>query len=237
MIMSLAFFSKVSAFRRIFAPRIKSTYLRRAYYTHEGKGRRKHFLADNDAVDWNDNSSHSNEGNRKKFTFRELPDETLFIMDGTAMIHHAYYSREHQSDWQSAVLTKDLSINLIEELGLDKKSVGEGEVEHGGDEVDLGQASDSESADVFASIEHPRDDLLAVDEEGEWRVRCGALTAMLMHFVRFVRDVRPRYLAVAFDVEKKTFRNEIYPAYKEHRKGVSKAVCMYVLPRTRSYFM
>ena len=223
MIMSLAF-SKVSAFRRLFAPGIVSTSFRRAYYPYEGKGRRKHFLADNDAVDWNNSSSHSNEGNRrdfKKFTFHDLPDETLFIMDGTAMIHHAYYSREHQSDWHSAVLTKDLSINLIEELGLNKKSVGEGEVERGGDEVDLGLASDSESADVFASIDHPRDDLLAADEEGEPRVRCGTLTAMLMHFMRFVRDVRPRYLAVAFDVEKKTFRNEIYPAYKEHRQGVS----------------
>jgi len=56
----------------------------------------------------------------------------------------------------------------------------------------------------------------ALGNNGEM-VPCGALLAMSMHFARFIRDIKPRYLVAAMDVSRETFRNEIFPDYKQQR--------------------
>ena len=45
-------------------------------------------------------------------------------------------------------------------------------------------------------------------------LHCGALTSMSMSFARFVRDVNPKYVAVAFDASSRTFRNDLFDEYK-----------------------
>ena len=40
-------------------------------------------------------------------------------------------------------------------------------------------------------------------------IHCGALAAMSMHFARFIRDVKPRYICAALDASSKTFRNDL----------------------------
>jgi DNA polymerase-1 len=51
-------------------------------------------------------------------------------------------------------------------------------------------------------------------------IPCNALVAYSMMFARFIRDVDPNYVAVAFDAGKKTFRNDLYPQYKQNRDKV-----------------
>ena len=51
-------------------------------------------------------------------------------------------------------------------------------------------------------------------------IPCAALVAMSMMFARVVGDLRPKYLVVAFDSHKKTFRNDLYLPYKQGRREV-----------------
>ena len=110
------------------------------------------------------------------FSVDDLPEETMFIIDGTALLYNAFYSREHQAYYTEAEFTESVAKGILEGL-----------IEGGGG-------------------------------TGTATPRCGALTAMCMIFARFVREVRPRYLAVAFDTSKPSFRAELYPAYKATRK-------------------
>lgn len=50
---------------------------------------------------------------------------------------------------------------------------------------------------------------------------CGALMVMAHQFVRFVNTMKPKHLAVVFDVGRKTFRNDMFPDYKSHRPTVN----------------
>jgi 5'-3' exonuclease len=43
---------------------------------------------------------------------------------------------------------------------------------------------------------------------------------MSMYFASVVQIVRPKYMAVAFDAGKLTFRNTLFPNYKQHRTQV-----------------
>eukprot|EP01036_Dinobryon_divergens_P025655 gene25655-34228_t len=80
------------------------------------------------------------------FTYDSLPDETLYILDGTSMLFHAYY-REKLSN-----------------------------------------------------------------------LSCGPLVVMAMHFARLVRDVKPKYITVAFDSGKHLLERRLaYPEYKKNR--------------------
>ena len=107
----------------------------------------------------------NDESKLPEFHFRELPGETLYILDGTSMIYNAYYSRESSNDFY------DVRTRKVEESG----------------------------------------------EETE--IHCGALAAMSMHFARFIRDIKPRYICAALDASSKTFRNDLYPQYKEQREA------------------
>lgn len=87
-------------------------------------------------------------------THEQLPDESIYILDGTSMLFRAFYGR------------------------------GAG-------------------------------GYLAADGATE----VGAVLAMGIEFAQFINEVNPRYVAMAFDVGRDTtFRREIFPPYKAHRK-------------------
>lgn len=115
------------------------------------------------------------------FSVSNLPDETIYLIDGTALLYNAYYSREHKSDYSDAEFTELLV-------------------------AELSQTAESQA-------------LLQAIEKENGKVGCGALTAMSMIFSRFVRDVRPKYVAVAFDTGRPTFRADLYAEYKAGRKA------------------
>ncbi|CAN0548903.1 unnamed protein product, partial [Ectocarpus sp. 12 AP-2014] len=49
----------------------------------------------------------------------------------------------------------------------------------------------------------------------------GAVLAMGIEFAQFINEVKPRYVAMAFDVGRETtFRRKLYPQYKAQRKPV-----------------
>lgn len=105
------------------------------------------------------------------FTVDNLPDETIYIIDGTALLYNAYYSREHRDEYSDA----EFSEPMIQEI-MQLYNINEG------------------------------------------HRACGALTAMCMIFMRFIRDVQPRYVAVAYDTGNPTFRKDLFPGYKAGRK-------------------
>jgi len=47
-----------------------------------------------------------------------------------------------------------------------------------------------------------------------------ATYGFLNMFFKAVGDIKPKYIAVAFDVRAKTFRHKMYTQYKAHRKGM-----------------
>ena len=153
------------------------------------------------------------------FTHRDLPDETLFIIDGTSMLYTSHFSRENMADWRDAYLTPELSANLIQEWSLLALS----------EEVETDEWESDEERIVPILYVNKHDDDVDDDRDAVAKVpvvHCGALTTMMLQFARFVRDVKPRYVAVAFDVNGHTFRNDLYPPYKQHRS----ATPTYLLP-------
>ena len=68
---------------------------------------------------------------------------------------------------------------------------------------------------------------------------CGAVAAMATMFTRFCKNVRPSYVAVVFDASRKTFRNRLYPEYKQQREEVGTiqhiviVSCWIILPHLR----
>jgi 5'-3' exonuclease, N-terminal resolvase-like domain len=155
--------------------------------------------------------------NRRKFSHRDLPEETLYIFDGTAMLFLSHYSRLNQNEHSGAALSAELSASVIEDWGLladdnyvvdSNKSSGVGGSVGGGD--------DDTVEDPIERISHP----VTIREDGVPVVNCGALTTMIYSFARFIRDINPRYVAVAFDSGRETFRKKLYPQYKEHRSEV-----------------
>ena len=159
------------------------------------------------------------------FSYKDLPDETLYIIDGTAMMFKAHFSRENKENWRDAYLNPEISAQIIEQWDLLAPPVP---ADNNDDSKGKGASTNSDE-----DLEEEDDE---IDEDGMIKpilyldggfgepttpvVHCGALTAMMLNFARLVRDVQPRYLAVAFDVSRHTFRNDLYPAYKQHRSAV-----------------
>ena len=56
---------------------------------------------------------------------------------------------------------------------------------------------------------------LLVNNEGKYS---NAVYGFAMQVINIINNIKPKYMAVAFDVSKKTFRNEIYSEYKATRK-------------------
>ena len=123
-------------------------------------------------------------------SIRDLPMETLYIIDGTAMLYHAHYSRETSFQYSDATLTPKLSIELRSSLQLD---------------MDAYRAQQRSPSEFILKHNGSKND----DADQHNALYCGALISMAAKFARFVRDVRPSYVAVAFDTGGKTFRNDM----------------------------
>ena len=130
-----------------------------------------------------------------RYFAKDLPDETFYIFDGTAMLFQAHYSRESRIAHGESFLSPSLSEELRNLLKIDENEYALHMKEMLGDSFD----PTSEAATTSS-------------------LHCGALTVMSMNFVRFIRELKPRYLAVAFDAGSTTFRNALYDGYKEDRK-------------------
>lgn len=135
------------------------------------------------------------------------------------MMFQAHYSKENNDKWGGAYLNPEISAPIIEQWNLLNTQLS----------ADKNKDSKENDKDTDGDDESDEDGMLKPilyldGDEGEPSipvVHCGALTVMMLQFARFVRDVKPRYLAVAFDVTRTTFRNDLYPAYKQHRSDIS----------------
>jgi 5'-3' exonuclease len=123
---------------------------------------------------------------------KDLPDETFYVFDGTAMLFQAHYSRESRMAHGESFLSPSLSQELRDLLEIDEEKYALHLEEM------LGEVHDS--------------------SRNPSTLHCGALTVMSMNFVRFIRELKPRYVAVAFDAGSTTFRNSLYDSYKLDRK-------------------
>ena len=195
---------------------------------------------------------------RYQFTHTSLPDETMYIFDGTAMLFASYFnaaalkgatkpagSAVAKEDTSSvvvdapsttavAVLSTELNARIIS--GMSDEQVAE-MIEcfkqlDGGSGVDAdvtdtcgngegaGAVAPAAAAAVSgtdgALVQH----ITMVDRQN-LQLRCEPLVNFLTHFARLVRDIKPKYVAVAFDAGRKTFRNDLYPPYKRQRSAVS----------------
>ena len=103
-----------------------------------------------------------------------LPDETMYILDGTAMLHRAYYSRDSRDNHASCTIGPDLVANIMKKLS------------YGDDEIS--QLMEASGLNPFE-----------YDDVTDVPIGCGPLIAMTLTFARFIRDVKPKYVAVVFD--------------------------------------
>ncbi len=130
----------------------------------------------------------------ERYLARDLPDETVYIFDGTAMLFHAHYSRESRMAHGDSFLSKRLSEEMKSLLDIDEE-------------------------DYKLHMQELLGDNFVPGQSDSGLLHCGALTVMTMNFVRFVRELEPRYVAVAFDAGTTTFRNALYQDYKSDRKA------------------
>ncbi len=124
--------------------------------------------------------------NYNTFTHEQLPEETLFIVDGTSLLFTSYFSRYNQNELKDCYLTQEFSAKVLKDIKINPE--------------------DQSSFDQAVALQ-------------DGLVPCGALTAMMHNFARFIKDVKPRYIVAAFDAGKGTFRHEIYPEYKRQRSA------------------
>lgn len=160
-------------------------------------------LGEMDRVDSRSDSDKPQTKSRFPFTHDMLPDETLYILDGTSMLFIGHYSKENRRmHSRKAFLTPSLSESIMKTLHAGQQR-----------ELVLLHRQNKEEEEGLGDFDY-------VDEDAELTLSCAALTTMVYQFVRFVRDVRPRYIAVAFDsrTNGSTFRKEMYPDYKKSRK-------------------
>jgi hypothetical protein len=97
-----------------------------------------------------------------------LPHDTLYILDGTAMMYRSYFGKESTSRYRHVMASK-----------------------------------------------------------GGKSAHYGTLAAFAASFVRLVKDIRPKYLATAFDTGK-TFRHDMFPSYKQNREKVGVVGCLFI---------
>lgn len=115
----------------------------------------------------------------RQFSHEKLPSETIYILDGTALLFHAFYSRQHNEGYKNIYLSKEYTMTY--NINIKNNNINIGEADN--------------------------------------NIACGALTVMALNFARFIRNVKPKYVAVAFDTNSNTFRRKLYPAYKAQREA------------------
>jgi hypothetical protein len=112
------------------------------------------------------------------FEREHLPDETIFLIDGTSILYRSYFSSKSSNKYPNAKLTDEISAFI-------RKNAKYSEFEQ---------------------------------ENGP--INCSALITMASKFVNLLDTIKPRYAAVIFDAGGETFRNNLYPEYKQNRKKV-----------------
>ncbi len=133
---------------------------------------------------------------KQLYDYSHLPSETLFIIDGTAMLYHAYHSRNSKDRFQNAVFSDEYSTKLFSKLSVELQKEVNGLL--------IKDSSAESSADKASKV----------------KLSSSAISAMLYHFAYFVKTVKPAYIAIAFDYGKDTFRSKLLPSYKTHRPKV-----------------
>jgi hypothetical protein len=127
------------------------------------------------------------------FTHNDLPSDTIYIFDGTSMMYQAYYGKEAKS-LDHAFFKEPFKRNILQHLPHIVREEG------------------VRTDDVVSEKNY------SIDSSAP--LNCMALSAMLMNFARFIRDIKPNYVAVTFDAGKESFRNEMLPSYKKQRPKV-----------------
>jgi len=162
---------------------------------------------------------------------KDLPEETMYIIDGTSMLFQAFHSREHAYQYAGVTLAEPLAAMLRAELKLDMMAY-RAEAAAALKKTSAAKGERSAKAASMATLQPVNTGAQTVAEEGDERLFCGALVVMALNFVRFVRDVRPKYVAVAFDAGRKTFRNEMYVMIWSVRVGAVAASPIALMPPT-----
>ncbi len=134
----------------------------------------------------------------------DLPSETLYIFDGTAMLFQAYYSREHSFQYTETRLAEPLASRLRSEHPIDMNAYKL--------ELEVLRAFPSEKGSYINTSLQSAGPLEKnhSSEDVYTPLHCGALVVLALNFARFIQRVNPKYIAVAFDAGRKTFRNDLY---------------------------
>lgn len=184
---------------------------------------------------------------------KTLPEETLYIFDGTAMLFLSYFASGGVSNGMKngsnlkpatnnedpdsmqffsqggALLSPELNRRIIASMNDDQVRIminclAELDPTAASSTItstDAASTSDTTSTSSSTTVASPTAPAPVTAEDREkLQLRCEPLVVMLMQFARFVRDVKPKYVAVAFDAGRTTFRTKLYPQYKEHRTPV-----------------
>jgi len=171
-------------------------------------------------------------GVKYQFTHQSLPEETMYIFDGTAMLFASYFmsAAAHTSTnateknngtvpSASAVLSHDLNAKIVSTMSDDQIR----EMIATFHKMDKAKSNPALLVESLTSEEALQDGLpreVTAEDRAALQLRCEPLVMMLMQFARLVRDIKPKYVAVAFDAGRKTFRKDLYPAYKLQRTQV-----------------
>lgn len=126
------------------------------------------------------------------FDRMDLPDDTIFIVDGTSLVFQSYFSYQSSVIRDPNLALATLSEELSSELRPILKYL----------QISIQVPTQVASTDLLKNNEH---------------IPCGPLVAFTSHFVRLLNSTRPRYLAIVFDAGSRTFRNTLYPPYKQQR--------------------
>lgn len=205
-----------------------------------------------------------------EFTYKDLPPETLYVLDGTAMLFHAYFSRESSSPdlLEHAVFTDAFAQQLLNKLSPSQREAWNEyargstastatavnvDVDVDNDKVDTDDTGEEEEDNNgHLGVVSPLSDALSSSSPSSFSsslpssstssstssssspsassrpsppprgdgssMSCAALTVMALQFARFVREVRPSYVAVTFDVSRASLvRSALLPTYKQQR--------------------
>ena len=171
-------------------------------------------------------------GKKYDFTHELLPEETMYIFDGTAMLFASHFSSaaalkqinattndDNSTVAVEAVLGQHLNAKIVANMSdeqirdmlaafdkMDAKKLPSSLVDSGGSNV--------------STLDGVTNSAITAETRAMLQLRCDPLVALLWQFARLVRDIKPKYVAVAFDAGRHTFRKDLYPAYKLQRTEV-----------------
>lgn len=159
-----------------------------------------------------------------QFTHETLPEETMYIFDGTAMLFASHFMSSAAIKSKKPAVDTDqgtpamVSVPALLSSGLNAKIVASMSDEQIADMLNTFAKLDNENEGTTENLFI--DKMITADDRAQLQLRCEPLVAMLFQFARLVRDIKPKYVAVAFDAGRQTFRKDLFPSYKMQRKQV-----------------